>query len=238
VISRVEAQAFDRVAADYDRLGDLDRRDWMQQWLASVLPDSGRRALDLGCGPGRQAVALAERFWHVDAIDLSGAMIELARTRRPRPNISYRQADLHELDDAGGYDFILSVLTLHHVPDLHAALCRVKDLLAPGGRAALLDIYPARPRALPRWQLQANEVRLLGLNLFRRGPAAAWEIYRLANGAWLDHRVSDRFFSRATLERSCGELFPGSQMQRVGGRRGVAVIWDAPLPPAGSGKTC
>lgn len=56
--------------------------------------------------------------------------------------------------------------------------------------------------------------------------------------AWLDHRVSDRFFSRATLERSCGELFPGSQMQRVGGRRGVAVIWDAPLPPAGSGKTC
>ena len=53
---------------------------------------------------------------------------------RPRPNISYRQADLHELDDDGGYDFILSVLTLHHVPDLHAALCRVKGLLAPGGR--------------------------------------------------------------------------------------------------------
>jgi hypothetical protein len=82
---------------------------------------------------------------------------------RPRPNISYRQADLHELDDDGGYDFILSVLTLHHVPDLHAALCRVKGLLAPGGRG---------------------------------------------------------------------------QVQRVGGPRGVAVIWDAPLPPAGSDRTC
>jgi hypothetical protein len=35
---------------------------------------------------------------------------------RARPNISYRQADLHELDPASGYDFILSVLTLHDVP--------------------------------------------------------------------------------------------------------------------------
>lgn len=60
-------------------------------------------------------------------------------------------------------------------------------------------------------------------------------IYRLANGPWLDHRVGDRFFSRAELEQSCGALFPGCQMQRVGGRRGVAVIWDAPLPPVGPG---
>ena len=103
VISRAEAQSFNRVAEDYDRLGDLDRRRWIEQWLASVLPDCGQRALDVGCGPGRQAVTLAGRFGQVGAIDLSGAMIELARARRARPNISYRQADLHELDSAGGY---------------------------------------------------------------------------------------------------------------------------------------
>jgi hypothetical protein len=40
---------------------------------------------------------------------------------------------------------------------------------------------------IPRWQLQAKEVRLLAFNLFRRGPAAAREIYQLANGPWLDH---------------------------------------------------
>jgi len=207
----------------------------MEPWLAAVLPDRGQRALELGCGSGRQAVTLAERFGQVDAIDLSGAMIELARARRSRPNISYRQADLLELD-GGGYDFILSVLTLHHVPDLHAALRHIKGLLAPGGRVALVDIYPARPRAVPRLKLQANEVRLLGLNLFRRGPTAAWEIYRLSNGAWLDHRVSDRFFSRAELEESCGALFPGAQLQRVSGPRGVAVTWDAPLLPTGREK--
>jgi SAM-dependent methyltransferase len=233
VTSRAEAQSFDRVAADYDRLGELDRRGWMEQWLASVLPAGGRRALDLGCGTGRHAVMLAGRFGHVDAVDLSGPMVELAGTRRPRTNISYRQADLHDVDDAYGYDFILSVLTLHHVPDLHAALKHIKGLLAPGGRVALLDIYPARPKAIPRWRLWGNEVRLLGLNLVRRGPAAAWETYRLATGPWLEHRVSDRFFSRAALEQSRAALFPGARLRQVGGRQWVELTWDAPLLPAG-----
>ncbi len=126
-----EAQSFDRVAEDYYRLSDLDRRQLMEQWLVSVLPDCGQRALDVGCGPGRQAVTLADRFGRVDAIDLSGMMIELARARRARPNISYRQADLHELDPAVAYDFILSVLTLHHVRDLHAPLRHIKELVNP-----------------------------------------------------------------------------------------------------------
>lgn len=133
--------------------------------------------------------------------NLSRNLMRVAGGWRARPNISYRQADLHELDPASGYDFILSVLTLHYVPDLHAALRHIKELINPGGRVALLDIYPARPRAIPRWQLQANSVRLLALNVFHRGPAAA----------------------------------PGCQLQRVGGRWGVAVIWDAPLPPGGPG---
>jgi hypothetical protein len=62
VISRAEAQSFDRVAADYDRLGDLDRRDWMEQWLVSVLAGGGRRALDLDAARqrvgGRRGVAV------------------------------------------------------------------------------------------------------------------------------------------------------------------------------------
>jgi len=87
-------------------------------------------------------VLLADRFEQVDAIDLSGPMIELARPRRPRPNITYWQADLHDVGGVGRYDFVLSVLTLHHVPDLHAALSHIKTLLAPGGRVVVVDMYP------------------------------------------------------------------------------------------------
>jgi ubiquinone/menaquinone biosynthesis C-methylase UbiE len=247
-VTRAEAQAFDRVAQDYHRMGELNENLWVDPWLERQLPPSGLRALDLGCGTGKQAVLLADRFAHVDAVDLSGAMIELARARRPRPNISYREADLHEAGGDGRYDFVFSAMTLHHVPDLHAALTHIRTLVAPGGRAALADLYvpslsspewiarrmvdrilPRRPRlhAVAAWLLASSLAR-------RRGLAEAWEIYRLrTRREWLDHMVSDRFFTRAELERSCQAVFPGYHFDILGSERFIGLVWDAPGIPAG-----
>jgi ubiquinone/menaquinone biosynthesis C-methylase UbiE len=237
--ARRQAQSFDRIAAGYDRLGELSGGDQPTAgWLATVRPAAGRHALDLGCGTGRQAVALAERFDQVDAIDVSGPMIELASARRARQNISYRQADLHEAGEPGSYDFILCVRTLHHVPDLYLALRSIKALLAPGGRLAVIDNYSTGnnildtlDRLLPllRPRLRVNAVRLFGMDVTRRGPRTAWELYRLrTRREWLDHRVTDRFFSRAELERCCAELFPGHRLDTLGGPRGIGLVWDAP----------
>jgi 2-polyprenyl-3-methyl-5-hydroxy-6-metoxy-1,4-benzoquinol methylase len=124
--ARSAAQSFDRTAADYERLGDLSGNDGSGSWLVSVIPAAGGRALDLGCGAGRHAVLLAGRFAHVNAVDLSLPMIEIARAKRSRPNIAYRQADLLEATGSGEYDLVLSVMTLHHVPDLRAALAHMK----------------------------------------------------------------------------------------------------------------
>jgi ubiquinone/menaquinone biosynthesis C-methylase UbiE len=241
-LDREQAQSFDRVAADYDRMGELNGRNLIGPWLVSQLPASGRRALDLGCGTGRHAVLLADRFQHVDAVDVSGPMVELARARRAGANISFWQADLHDVEGAGRYDFILSVLTLHHVPDLHAALSRIRALVAPGGRLALVDIYETssdlRPPAalriarsvLPlRPRLRLRAVLVLAANVIRRGPVTAREIYRLqTRREWLDHRVSDRFFSREELDRACADLLPGCRLDVIGGPRGVGLVWDAP----------
>jgi hypothetical protein len=129
-------------------------------------------------------------------------------------------------------------------------------LPAAGGRAALMDTYPPesdlRPRqALRRMlhqlvplrpRLHALAVQKLGVNLVRRGPATAWEIYRVSTRRqWLDHRVTDRFFSRDELERSCQSLFPGYRFDILGGPRGIGLVWDAPgggaawKPDAGNG---
>jgi SAM-dependent methyltransferase len=218
------AQSFDRVAEDYDRLHELIG-DHVGDWLPEVLPTSGRHALDVGCGGGRHAVILAERFAQVDAVDLSGPMVELARTRRARPNISYRQTSLLDVEGPGWYDFVLSAATLHHLPDLGAALRHVKTLVAPGGRAVLVDIISPWP-ANPRWWLHGGEVSGLVRNLVRRGPAEAWEIYRLSTGAWLDHRVSDRYLSRARFQQAYGEVFPTARFDRV--NRAYGMVWDAP----------
>ena len=248
-VTAQEAQSFDRIADVYDRLGDLNDNELMGSWLDGLLPAAGwpaaggpaagGRALDLGCGAGRHAVLLAERFAHVDAIDLSGPMIDVARERRARPNISYRQADLHDVTAAGRYDFILSVMTLHHVADLDAALRHIKTLVAPGGRLVVVDAYPSeRPplvvlplleRIVPvRGRLHGLAVLKLAFNLRQRGPVTAWEIYRLqVSRHWLDHRVSDRFFTRAELERSCQALFPGYRLDILGGPTGIGLVWDA-----------
>ena len=237
---RSAAQSFDRIAADYDRLGDLSENDGIGSWLVSVLPPAGERALDLGCGAGRHAVLLADRFAHVDAIDLSPPMIEIARAKRSRPNVAYRQADLLEATGSAEYDLVLSVMTLHHVPDLRAALAHIKGLLAPGGRIVLVDSYPA-DAALPpalrilhrlvplRPRLHAGAVLRFRANLARLGPATAWELYRLSiRREWLDHRVSDRFFSREELDQCCATLFPGCQRERLGGTI-VGLTWDSTL---------
>lgn len=108
---RAEAQFSDRIAATYYRLIELNGRkgaEPVDRWLHGLLPAAGRRAPDLGCGTGHHAMLLAERFEHVDAIDISGSMIDRARARRGRPDISYIQADLHEVVGTGRYDFILS----------------------------------------------------------------------------------------------------------------------------------
>jgi len=236
--ARAEAQSFDRVAADYDRLGDLNDREKNGAWLKRMLPASGDRALDLGCGTGRHAVLLADRFKHVDAIDMSASMIRLAQERRPRPNITYRRLDLHEVNATGRYDLVTSVLTLHHVPSLRLALGHIKTLLAPGGRLILVDVYHDAPAqwsrrlleqvAPLRFRLHGQAILLLTINLIRRGPATAWEIYRLSTRRhWLDHRVTDQFFSPEELARTSAALFPGHRL--VGTPRGVALIWDAPL---------
>ncbi|HEX5288075.1 MAG TPA: class I SAM-dependent methyltransferase [Streptosporangiaceae bacterium] len=242
---RARAQSFDKLAADYDRLGDLgENHRRIAQWLAGVLPGAGGRALDLGCGTGRHTMLLADRFTRVDAVDLAEPMIELARARRPRPNVTYWRSDLHDVAGPQRYDCILSVLTLHHVPDLNAALSHIRSLLAPGGRVVIVDCYdicPDRPSAWWRLRLAAEAAVPLRLRLhalallrggrdvLRRGPVTAWEVYRLTvKREWLDHLVSDRMFSRDALQASCADLFPGARLEVLGGARGIGLVWDAP----------
>jgi 2-polyprenyl-3-methyl-5-hydroxy-6-metoxy-1,4-benzoquinol methylase len=247
-VTRAQAQSFDRFAAGYHQLGELTGAGLIDRWLTGLLPATGLRALDLGCGSGRHTVLLAERFEQVDAVDISLPMIELAKARRPRPNITYSHADLQDVA-GGGYDFVLSALTLHHVSDLYGALTHIRMLVAPGGRLVIADMYEAdspgvaahRVRSAVRrvvslrLRLRALAVKTLGANVARRGLPTAWQIYRLSTRPeWLDHRVSDRFFSRSELEHSCETLFPGHRFDTLGGVRGVGLIWDAPPAAATS----
>ncbi|MFI0979798.1 class I SAM-dependent methyltransferase [Streptomyces sp. NPDC021093] len=118
---------------------------------SGLIPSGGarpRRALDLGCGPGRNALHLAAAGYEVDAVDLSPKAIAWAgdRAREAGPEVSSRLrlhcADAFALTAAelpGPYDLIHDSGCFHHLPPhrrvSHLAL--IGRLLAPGGHFSL-----------------------------------------------------------------------------------------------------
>lgn len=69
--------------------------------VKSDLPAKLKRsppAIDIGCGTGRNSVLLAETGFQVDAIDISESALDLARTLKSSPNISYKKCSVFDID--------------------------------------------------------------------------------------------------------------------------------------------
>jgi SAM-dependent methyltransferase len=102
------------------------------------------RALDLGCGPGRNALYLAARGFEVDAVDLSPAAVAWAgeRARESRAAVRFHCGDAFALAGtalSGPYDLVYDSGCFHHLPPHRriSYLALVDRLLAPGGHLGL-----------------------------------------------------------------------------------------------------
>jgi SAM-dependent methyltransferase len=100
----------------------------------------GSRVIDLGCGPGTDAQALADAGYRVTAVDWSPSMVSEARQRVARAGLAGRvtveRLGIHELDQlpAGRFDAAWSDFgPLNCVPDLPAAARLIAGRLRPGG---------------------------------------------------------------------------------------------------------
>ena len=99
------------------------------------------RALDLGCGPGRNALHLASAGFTVDAVDLSPTAIAWAqdRARDAGADVRFLCADAFSTDLDGPYDLVYDSGCLHHLPPHRriSYLALLDRALAPGGHLAL-----------------------------------------------------------------------------------------------------
>lgn len=94
--------------------------------------------LDLGCGPGKLAGALAGDFSRVDAVDLSPAMSAAGRAASRAANIRWMVGPGETAPIAGPYDLIVAGASIHWMN--HAVLMpRLADALAPGAVLALVS---------------------------------------------------------------------------------------------------
>ncbi|WP_103104490.1 class I SAM-dependent methyltransferase [Brevibacillus reuszeri] len=100
------------------------------------------KALDLGCGPGRNAIYLAKQGWEVDAVDISPEAIKWARERADEVNIKVKFIlnDLFELDiKESAYDLVYDSGCFHYVPP-HRRMTYLEILnhaLKPNGAFAI-----------------------------------------------------------------------------------------------------
>ena len=110
--------------------------------------------LDAGCGTGAMAVELARRGAEVVAVDISPALVAIARARCPAdvaPRIDFRAGDM--LDPAwGAFDHAVAMdsLIYYGAPDLAAILGRIAPRL---GGPMILTLAPRTPLLMAMWRL-------------------------------------------------------------------------------------
>ena len=131
------------VASIYDRHDDSDLR--AREALRMLGVQKGWRVADIGCGNGVLATEAALMGAEVDAIDISPAMLELAKVyaRDRKARVRTQPAGLLSFAyQPSSYDLIVSEFTLHHLPDFWkaVALSRIYAALKPGANFYLRDI--------------------------------------------------------------------------------------------------
>jgi ubiquinone/menaquinone biosynthesis C-methylase UbiE len=136
----VTAAAYDAVSARYAEFvrGELDALPLDRAVLAAfaehVLAGGGGLVADLGCGPGRIGAHLAGLGLEVTGIDLSPAMIEIARASYP--GLRFETGSMHALPLGDGTlaGIVSWYSVIHAAPgELPAYLAEFRRVLQPGG---------------------------------------------------------------------------------------------------------
>ena len=132
------------------------------------------RALDVGCGTGRDACYLAGRGWQVTGVDIVAAAIARARRRAAALGVQVRWVvgDVGALGGLGlepGYTLLSDIGCIQWLPGAArvGAAAGMTELAAPGATALVVAFAPARPVLPLRGMSQEEVTGLFG---------AAWEL--------------------------------------------------------------
>lgn len=106
-------------------------------WIDHLAPVSARKVLDVGCGGGILAEAMAQRGGKVKGIDLSERALKVAALHQleSKVNVDYEKIPAEELAarEPGQYDIVTCMELLEHVPDPASTVAACAALARPGG---------------------------------------------------------------------------------------------------------
>jgi ubiquinone/menaquinone biosynthesis C-methylase UbiE len=204
------------VEADFDRLALLDDEGWTanNQYHNSLLkyvPGDCENALEIGCGTGAFARALAKRCKRVVAIDLSAEMIRVARARSAQDkNLEFELADVMKWKfPHSQFDFVCSIATLHHL-DQRELLLKIRDSLKPRGVLVVLDLVQSSSLAEQICDIVGLGVSG-GLRLIHNGRLQPPPEVRKA---WEQLGKHDSYLTMGQVRALADEILPGSSVRR------------------------
>jgi len=138
--------------AELRKFGDMAARWWdpagpmrplheinplRTDWIERRVPLRGRQVLDVGCGGGILAEAMALRGAQVTGIDLAGKPLSVARLHalESGTQVSYRESSAEELaaECSAQFDIVTCMEVLEHVPNPSASVAACAQLARPGG---------------------------------------------------------------------------------------------------------
>ncbi len=144
--TRYVRRLFSTIADRYDLITVLlsfgRDRCWKTRLADLAAPRAGARALDLACGTGDIAFALASRGARVVGLDVTLRMLELARAKRPPAGAAMPLivADMMALPfSEGTFDLVTTGYGIRNVPAIEPALAEARRVLRPGGLFLSLD---------------------------------------------------------------------------------------------------
>ncbi|MBP9151963.1 MAG: class I SAM-dependent methyltransferase [Flavobacteriales bacterium] len=110
--------------------------------ITQQIDPANKTVLDVATGTGSLAIALSAKAKEVVAIDLSSKMLDMARKKRTKDNLSFLQMDASEMnfqDDK--FDIVTISLGLHDMPlDIRTAVLEeVKRVLKKDGKLYILE---------------------------------------------------------------------------------------------------
>ena len=107
-------------------------------WINELCPVAGRQVLDVGCGGGILAEAMARKGAQVLGIDLAAKALKVAQLHAleaQTPNVRYREISAEALaaEQPGAFDMVTCMEMLEHVPDPASVVAACAALVKPGG---------------------------------------------------------------------------------------------------------
>ncbi|MEZ5872574.1 MAG: class I SAM-dependent methyltransferase [Nitratireductor sp.] len=162
---------------------DLKPKPQLEKWLAAN-PGNGRRAIDIACGLGDNAEALAAAGYRTTAFDLAEKAIAWARQRFPQSGVDYHVADIFNPPSGwkGGFDLVHECYTLQAVPPqmLASMMAAIADLVAPGGTLIVYTRirHDGTGTSGPPWPLQESEAMGFSGHGFRLVSRNSFELVR------------------------------------------------------------